>query len=121
MLFYLDVILTKIAFPGIKQHLLSNYKCILEKDFISDINQKSTFGHNALSLLHINACSLPKNVDHLICGLSTINCSFSILGVTETWLHKDNVEVYHIDNYNHVYRYREGRTGGESLCSLMRT
>lgn len=65
-----------------------------------------------LSLLRINACSLPKNADNLIRGLSTSNCSFSILGVTETWLHKDNVEVYHIDNYNHVYRYREGRTGG---------
>ena len=32
--------------------------------------------------------------------------------MTETWLHKNNVYLYHIENFNHGYIIRNNKTGG---------
>ena len=93
-----------------KQTLMSDYSYLMEEDFkyINDQFKKK----DDLSLLHVNARSIPKNFDLLTLCLSNLNHTFSVVGVSETWLNQENCDMYGIDNYNHVYRFRTDKVGG---------
>ena len=48
--------------------------------------------------------------------MSNINCDFSVIGFSETWLNSSNIDTYGIDGYSHVGVTRElGKEGGVSL------
>ena len=46
------------------------------------------------SLIHLNARSLNKNLDHLIVYLDTLKYSFDIITVTETWANSNNMTFF---------------------------
>ena len=44
---------------------------------------------NDLSVIHVNIRSLPRNATTLVAYLSTLNCKFSVICFSETWLNSD--------------------------------
>ena len=77
-------------YNALSQDLSYKNKCI-EKGFNSD----------CFSFIHLNIHSVPK-----------ILINSSIIGLTETWLNDLNFSLYNIVGYNHVYKYREKKSGG---------
>ena len=66
-----------------------------------------------ISLLHINSRSLNKNFESLETLLYTLdNFPFSIIGITETWLHSTSPNLFNLKKYNMIRADREGRRGG---------
>ena len=55
----------------------------------------NNYNNNTFSLLHVNARSLNKNYDDLSTFLTTLkNFRFSVIGVTETWLHSNSPPIF---------------------------
>ena len=66
--------------------------------------------HKYFSLLHINARSLSKNFESFELLLHSLhNFAFSVIGITETWLHSTSPEMFNIENYTMI---REDRRSG---------
>ena len=103
----------------------SNY--FTTEDFNSRFNPQSTNTHRnhhtvndstqPISFLHINARSLNKNFDSIeLLLLSLKNFPFSVIGVSETWLHKNSPPMFNIDNYQILRSDRgHGKGGGVAL------
>ena len=78
---------------------------------------KSTFSDKPLtrplSLLHLNIRSLPAHITELETYLSMLKYDFNVIGISETWLKESTYEIYNLQNYNHIAKFRDG--GGVSL------
>ena len=61
---------------------------------------------------HLNIKSLPKHYDELNLYLDSLKVKFPFIALTETWLSEGTEELYGIQNYNVVNRFRKGRKGG---------
>ena len=73
--------------------------------------------NNNFSLLHINSRSINKNFDSVGTFLDSLNkFSFSVIGISETWLNSNSPDMFNIPNYHmlHVDR-KNGRGGGVAL------
>ena len=73
--------------------------------------------NNNFSLLHINSRSINKNFDSVDIFLSSLNrFSFSVIGISETWLKSNSPDIFNIPNYHmiHVDR-KKGRGGGVAM------
>ena len=73
--------------------------------------------NNEFSLIHINSRSISKNFDSVeTLLLSLMNFSFSVIGISETWLHANSPNIYNIPGYDMLHADRkEGRGGGVAL------
>ena len=60
----------------------------------------------------MNIRSIPKNLDSLKILLESLNCNFSVIGFSETWLTPSNYDCYGISNYQHFHITRKNRHGG---------
>ena len=68
---------------------------------------------NNISLLHINSRSLNRNFEYFENLLQSLNnLNFSVIGVSETWLHHDSPQLFNLPNYTLIRADREGRRGG---------
>ena len=69
------------------------------------------------SLLHINSRSINKNFDSIDTLLNSLNnFSFSVIGISETWLHTKSPNIFNIPNYHMIHDDRKrGRGGGVAL------
>ena len=68
------------------------------------------------SIFHHNIRSLPANYNQLNVLLDTIDHSFSIMGLSETWLDCEKYDLYQFQGYNHIGKTRcTQRGGGVSL------
>ena len=65
-----------------------------------------------LSLFHLNIRSLPKNLNNLELYFKNLNMTFSVIGLSETWIQESNVLISGIDGYKCEHVYREKKTGG---------
>ena len=65
-----------------------------------------------LSLCHINIRSLPAHLVEFDALLSTMNISFDVIAITETWLNAENADLYNLVGYDYVHKYRSGTKGG---------
>lgn len=66
-----------------------------------------------LSILHLNARSLPCNNDNIQLLLNNLKFKFQVIAVTETWLGPDTCDLsYLLPDYQHNKLYRQSRTGG---------
>ena len=91
----------------------SNYFTL--EDFNSKFNSipRKNLNSNHFSLLHINARSLNKNFDSIEQLLSSLHTfPFSILGISETWLHSNSPPLYNIENYKLIRSDRAHSKGG---------
>nr|XP_049579035.1 uncharacterized protein LOC125970572 [Syngnathus scovelli]XP_049579036.1 uncharacterized protein LOC125970572 [Syngnathus scovelli] len=97
------------CFNFMNQSVTDKCKYLLDHEF----RTASDPVHNSsVSLLHVNAHSLPKNFDHLGLTISNLNFPFSVIRISETWLQKDNSDYYALNNYSNVHRCREDKNGG---------
>jgi exonuclease III len=60
----------------------------------------------------MNIRSLKNFFDDFIEYLSTINLSFSVIALSETWLNDSFSDSFHIPGYNFVAKSRKHRIGG---------
>ena len=91
-----------------------NSKYYTAKEFNSAFDSNKLNKYNYFSLMHLNIRSLQKNFDTLSEFLNQINSyPFSIIGLTETWLHSATPPIFEIDNYTleHIDR-KQGKGGG---------
>ena len=66
------------------------------------------------SIMHVNARSLlKKNLDQLNLMLGSLRKSFSVIGISETWLTDCTAELVNIIGYSFVSNHRKSKTGGE--------
>lgn len=66
-----------------------------------------------LALLHTNIRSLPRNYNDFTNYLQSINITFDIIGLSETWLSDETADVAYLgSDYSHVKCYRNNRRGG---------
>lgn len=78
-------------------------------DFISNFTKTS----KGFSILHVNSRSLSKNFDSLETMLYSLNnFPFSVIGVTETWLHSTSPNLFELNNYTLVRQDRTDKRGG---------
>ena len=68
--------------------------------------------HRNISLLHLNVRSLKKNFSSLQYYLQTLDLSFDIIGLTETWLNHDSVDSFKPAGYRTEHSYRSSKSGG---------
>ena len=65
------------------------------------------------SILHINSRSICKNFDSLLTLIHSLkNFSFSVIGISETWLNKNSPDVFNICDYEMIHVDRENIRGG---------
>ena len=63
-------------------------------------------------MLHLNIRSISANFDNFRLFLDNpMNKSFSVIGLTETWLPKDN-DTYSLPEYNLILNSRQDKIGG---------
>ena len=65
----------------------------------------SLSNNNNLSLFHMNIRSIPKDFSDIKAYLANLNHSFSIIGISETWL-QDEFPSYALVNYGLKLDYR---------------
>ena len=72
-----------------------------------------SFSKDTFSLLHLNIRSINKHFDELQTLLqNSKNKSFSVIGLTETWLSSNTNLPYAINGYDLLVNNRSNRTGG---------
>ena len=66
-----------------------------------------------LSLLHANLRSINKNFEYFNNLLDSLNYfSFSVIGISETWLHENSPDMFNLPNYKFIRADRKGKRGG---------
>ena len=83
----------------------------LEDTFVNKCTDLS-INENSLSLMQFNIRSIPKNLDKLENYLAGLRFSFTVIGISETWLKESNVDCYSLRGYQHYFVYRENKSGG---------
>ena len=66
----------------------------------------------SMNLMHINCRSLNKNFKSITNLLSTSNCNFTAIGLSETWLTVTSSDTFSIDGYKFVCKSRIDKIGG---------
>lgn len=68
---------------------------------------------NNFDILHVNARSLNKNYDELVSLLSCLKHTFSVIGISETWLKStSDINLFQIPGYSFVHVCRSDKLGG---------
>ena len=96
-------------FFAANSQLLSNCLYLITS---AEFNKIPPLCPDTFSSLHITVRSLPKHFDDLSEFLLTLNRSFSIIAVSETWLHRSNSDLFHLPNYHFISSHREHKAGG---------
>ena len=79
----------------------------------SEIVAQSTIKNdNQLSVLNINIRSLSKNFNLLLALLKQSKIRYSIIIISETWLHDADNSLFNIPDYNHISLNRDSIRGG---------
>lgn len=55
---------------------------------------------------------MPANSDSVTEYLNSINCSFDVIALSETWCKNISVGYFSIEGYNSYHGVHEGRSGG---------
>ena len=98
-------------------HYALNTQCdyFIEDIFLKNITEKNQF-QNKLSLFPINVKSLPKHHDELELYINSLNFKFSVISLTENWLDESKQDLFYLEGYNCLHKFRkEKRGGGVSL------
>ena len=97
-------------------HQVSKSSNYYIEDSFNKYVKRNCQGNENLSFIHSYIRSIPANLNAFMSYMSNINCDFSVIGFSETWLNSSNIYTYSIDGYSHVRLTREtGKGGGVSL------
>ena len=92
-----------------------SYEDAHNSKYYTPLEFNNTFSHNPdnISLLHINSRSLNRNVEYFENLLHSLNnFGFSVIGISETWLHENSPNMFNLPNYKFIREDRKGRRGG---------
>ena len=79
---------------------------------INKIINNNNISNENFSIMNLNIRSISKNLDKLELSLHNINHNFSCIGLTETWLTENNLDLFSLKNYTHISNIRKKKTGG---------
>ncbi len=71
-----------------------------ENDFIANVQ---SIHEHSFSMIHTNMWSSNKNLTQLKKYLQSLQYTFDIIALTETWLKKYNIDTFGIDGYNQFH------------------
>ena len=81
-------------------------------DSFNELCCSTKVAEDALSLLHLNIRSIPKNLSDLQNYMQCLNTKFSIIGLSETWHNESTIDIYEMEEYECVSKFRADRRGG---------
>ena len=93
----------------VASNINSNY--YLENDFYK-YTMNSNGDNDCLSLIHNNIRSTNSNLDNFLAYLETLSYDFDVIGLSETWLNENNMDLFDIAGYNHIGAPRTYAKGG---------
>ena len=64
------------------------------------------------SMLHLNIRSIVNKYEDLQAYITYLQYTFSVIGLTETWLNTENNNKYQIPQYKYIGKVRENKQGG---------
>ena len=67
---------------------------------------------NNFNILAFNIRSIAKNFDHFVEAFHLFFSSLSVIILSETWLTEHNTDLYNLENYSVVHKYRKNKKGG---------
>ena len=73
---------------------------------------------NSLSLPCINIRSLRNKFFDFVNFLSSLNCKFDLICITELWIHENEANFFHISNYTFTCASRSSRGGGVGVYEI---
>lgn len=77
------------------------------------ISKAKCYDDSCLSVMHLNARSINKNIDNILILLQSLTVKFSVLAITETWIDETfNQSVPQIPGYSSLSKPRIGKKGG---------
>ena len=79
---------------------------------VTKVQAASTF-----SIIHFNARSMSANFNKLKSVLSSFDFTFDVIAVSETWLNNDDLDSFHMDDYDDIHTCRPNRGGVELHCT----
>ena len=88
--------------------LISNCVYLTSKEY----NKIPTLSTDSFSIFHTNIHSLRNKHDNLSEFLSNLNTTFSIIGLSETWLDESTENLYAIPGYTFLSSSRQHKRGG---------
>ena len=78
-----------------------------EEDFT-----QSCCNMTGLSIPHVNARSLVKNINSIKPMLTNINFEFDIIAISESWIDENNKNDVNLDGYEVIHQLRNNKNGG---------
>lgn len=109
----METMASNLPFPTSLDNIFND--SVNESKYYTPLEFNDTFKDNLdnISLLHINSRSLNRNFEYFENLLHSLNnFNFSVIGVSETWLHHDSPQLFNLPNYTLIRADREGRRGG---------
>lgn len=79
---------------------------------IEQLKKDKSYENNLFSLFHLNIRSIQKNYDELTNLLSLIKFKYSCIILSETFLNKNNKNLYDLPGYKSFHLLRERQRGG---------
>ena len=80
---------------------------------LQEFNNMFESNPDDISLLHANLRSLNRNFEYFENLLHTLNnFKFSVIGISETWLHENSPDLFNLPNYKLIRADRTGKRGG---------
>ena len=89
-------------FNQMSQNITFNSNYYSEEGFKKYVSERNINNFNFFSLYHMNIRSTRNNSNKMLAYLETLNQKFDIIGLSETWLKENEVDLYNIQGYNHV-------------------
>ena len=77
-------------------HQLSESSNYYIEDSFNKYVKRNCQGTENLPFIHSNIRSIPANLNAFMSYMSNINCDFSVIGFSETWLNSSNIPMIHI-------------------------
>jgi hypothetical protein len=85
---------------------------MVENDISDLIDETMSMDDTDFSLLHLNCRSLIGNFDKFKVLTRNLRKSFSIIGVSETWLNDETSDLVNFSGYNFISNHRLSKVGG---------
>ena len=82
------------------------------EDGFAQKSSKLCVNDKGFSLMHLNIRSVPKNLSQFYNYSQGLKFTFSVVGLSETWLNESTRDLYNIDGYQHFSLVREKKRGG---------
>ena len=84
--------------------------CKYYEDLQCNVSTKNN--SNGLSIIHFNARSLNANFHSIIHTLQTLNITFDIIAISETWTESNVTTEYDLPHYQVFHKARHYKKGG---------